>query len=802
MEITVNRKFSYLLVACLLFVFVLSVGAQEKAPAGLEPLVTITGDFVPGELLIQFKDGMTLSERESLLSEFEATYDHTLMTDTIQVWLVPAGEELTLSQTLSDLPEIEFAEPNYYYYVLNNPIPNDPGYGQQWAHNIMDSPQAWDIATGSATITTAILDTGVDLGHPDLAGHIVAGYDFIQNDNDPGDKFGHGTHVAGIAAAIGNNGVGIAGVDWNARIMPVRVLDAEGRGTNADIINGINWAANNGADIINMSLGGTSYSSGMQTAVNNAHNGGTLVIAAMGNCRTGGGGCTATNPTIYPAAYNNVLAVSATNTSDNYSYYSQYGGHNDVSAPGGEMTFFGDQGGIYSTMPTYGVYLTSIGYDNNYDYLQGTSMAAPQVAGLAGLIWSLNSNLTPDQVQDIIEVSAEDLGPAGWDIDYGHGRINVYQALLNVTPSTPILETIDNADGNNSYPISWNTISSATSYTLQEDDNASFSSPSTLYTGSSTTYNVSGQDLGEYYYRVRANNGGGSSAWSNVEMATVLPSAPNLFAIDNTDGDGDYQVDWSSVIGTSSYTLQQADNASFSGATTLYTGSSTFYDVTGNPAGVWYYRVKSTASGLDSNWSNVETAGILPEAPALNAINNPADDDNYQISWSGVVGADGYILEEADNPSFTNALVRYMGDLTSYDVTGQAGDTWHYRVRAYNGAGNGDWSNVENTTVNPSSIPAPILMPIDNNGSEDSFTVDWNDVAGATSYILERSDNPYFVNPTIAYQGSDSEASFTDHPQNMWYYRVRAVGAVEDGPWSNTESVFVNLLLFLPIIAK
>lgn len=799
MEITMNRKFVLLLIVCLLFVSVFSVGAEEVPPAGLEPLAEITDEFVTGELLIQFEKDTTESDLATLLASYGATYDRRLTTVDIEIWLVPAGQELALSQTLTAHPAITFAEPNYYYTVLDNLIPNDSGYGNQWAHNRMDSPQAWDLSTGTATITTAILDTGVDLGHPDLAAKIVPGYDFIQNDNDPGDKFGHGTHVAGIAAAIGNNGIGVAGLDWQSRIMPVRVLDSQGSGTSGQIIDGINWAYMNGADIINMSLGGPGYSSGMQTAVTNAHNSGTLVIAAIGNCRTGGGGCPGTNPTMYPAAYTNVLAVSSTKNNDTYSYFSQYGNHNDVSAPGGEMFAFQDPGGIYSTMPTYNVYLTGIGYNNNYDYLQGTSMAAPQVAGLAGLIWSLNPALTPNQVQNIIEISADDLGPAGWDGDYGHGRINAYQALLSVIPSAPTLLTISNPDGDGNYPLDWDNISSATSYTLQEDDNPGFASPSTVYTGPADQYDIFNRDMGNYYYRVRANNAGGSSAWSNTQSATVLPSAPLLLAINNGDGDGDYVVDWDVVLGATSYTLEEASAASFSNATTLYTGTNTDFNVTGNPAGVWYYRVKATAAIGDSLWSNIETAGVLPSAPALDPITNPTNLDNYQLNWATIAGADGYTLEEANNPAFTGAQIRYMGNMTSYDITGQAGDTWYYRVRAYNGAGNSAWSNVENTVVDPSPIPAPILEPIANGGDSD-FVVDWNDVTGAVSYILERSDNPYFVNPTVVYTGLNSTASLTDHPEGTWYYRVRAVGAVPIGPWSNTESVFVTITIHLPVI--
>jgi len=180
----------------------------------------------------------------------------------------------------------------------------------------------------------------------------------------------------------------------------------------------------NGADILNLSLGGPTFSQAMQDEVNAAHAAGRLVVAAMGNDRTN-------NPTDYPAACDNVFAVAATNRYDNYAPYSQYGSHCDIAAPGGEMNYLHDSNGVYSTMPTYSCYYhTQWGYSLSYDYLRGTSQAAPFVSGLAALVWSRAGGLSPDDVQVLIENTATDRGPAGWDEDYGWGLIDAEAALL------------------------------------------------------------------------------------------------------------------------------------------------------------------------------------------------------------------------------------------------------------------------------------------------------------------------------------------------------------------------------------
>jgi len=322
---------------------------------------------------------------------------------------------------------LSYSDGTYAYSAVSNktffPLvfkppsaPNDPFFQKQWGLEKIDAVNAWKLSKGDGVII-ALVDTGVDLNHPDLSGKIVPGYDYVSSDSYPQDDNGHGTHVAGIAAASTNNQIGVAGLGWNAPIMPVKVLNSSGAGLTSWIANGIIGAANHGAKIINLSLGGDQYSDLLQSAVNYATGLGALVIAAAGNCGDPStyrsNGCSSFNPTIYPAANQNVLAVGATDSNDNRGIFSSYGSFVDVSAPGVN---------IYSTI-----------LNDTYAYASGTSMAAPFVSGLAALVWAENPSLTSYQVGNIIVGTADDLGPAGRDDYFGYGRINAAKAVTSIS---------------------------------------------------------------------------------------------------------------------------------------------------------------------------------------------------------------------------------------------------------------------------------------------------------------------------------------------------------------------------------
>ena len=334
---------------------------------------------------------------------------------------------------------------------LPQPItPNDTHYTTyQWNLPQVRASYAWAVSTGSSDVVVAVLDTGADLTHPDLQGKFVAGYDFIHNGADPSDDEGHGTHVAGIVAALTDNSQGVAGVSWGGKIMPVKVLDWQGLGVSSQIAQGIIWATDHGARIINMSLGGENGSATLQNAVNYAYSRGALVVAAAGNEYQAG------NPVIYPAAYPHVLAVAATGNEDEHARYSETGYYVDVAAPGGNPTSSWDSNPNHWIMSTcwrgasYG----------EYAQIAGTSQAAPHVAGLAALVWSVNPTLSNDQVEQIIEETAVDVGTPGRDDVFGYGRIDAYRALARASRGALAAEPVQGQPALPSAHVSLSSIS-------------------------------------------------------------------------------------------------------------------------------------------------------------------------------------------------------------------------------------------------------------------------------------------------------------------------------------------------------
>jgi thermitase len=330
--------------------------------------------------------------------------------------VIAAVVELSLASVASFVRDIRcmglasYVEPNMKVQVQL--VPNDPYWSLQWGPQKIEADSAWDTTVGNSSILVAVVDTGIDYNHPDLAANYMPfGYDWVNMDPDPLDDCGHGTHCAGIIAAVLNNGLGIAGIA-QVRIMAEKVLDAWGSGYWDWIANGIIDATNHGAKIISMSLGGYGDSELLHDAVRYAYDSGVLVVAAAANDNT--------DMKSYPAAYDEVIAVAATDQYDEKASFSNWGDWIELAAPGVN---------IYSTMPTYYVTLNSMGYFMNYDYLSGTSMACPHVAGVAALVWSRYPDKTRDWVRMWLRYTADDLGDPGFDTFYGYGRVNARKAV-------------------------------------------------------------------------------------------------------------------------------------------------------------------------------------------------------------------------------------------------------------------------------------------------------------------------------------------------------------------------------------
>ncbi len=385
-----------------------------------------TLDYVQNELLVKFDKATAFSVQagkpKAGSPNLEQAFDCFGLTAASEV--LPGTYKLSgrdvdvqaAAKAMQAAGGVSFAVPNYIRHVMLTP--NDEQYAsqQQWGVTQVKAEQAWDITTGSDGIIIAIVDTGTAGDHPDLQGKVIGGRNFVNDTDNASDDFGHGTYTAGIAAAASNNGQGIVGISWGAKIMPVKVLNDRGSGSDEVIARGIHWAVDNGARIINASLGGREDTPILHEAAQYAHDHNILLVASAGNTPDG-------KPS-YPAAYDTALAVGATGRSDTYTGFSSFGGYVGVSAPGV---------GILSTSWEDGKL--------DYEYGNGTSASAPFVSGIAALIWSVNPGLTADQVKQIIEDTSDDLGDPGRDEHYGYGRVNALRAVQMAQQGPPAPHT-------------------------------------------------------------------------------------------------------------------------------------------------------------------------------------------------------------------------------------------------------------------------------------------------------------------------------------------------------------------------
>ncbi len=389
----------------------------------------------PNRLLVKFKPGTASPTRDAIVQRVGGRVVNHLAGIDVHVVDFPQVQQdasfqmqANLLATLNQDSRIEYAEPDYIYSIANETrptgestqvllplivngqplfIPNDPALGNQYALNRINAFTGWGVTQGSKKIVIAVIDTGVQLDHPDLRAKIVGGYDFVDKDSVGSDGHGHGTHVAGIAAAVTNNKIGIAGACPNCSIMPLRALDNMGEGYTSDIAAGIKYAVDNGAHVINLSLGGP-YSYTVVAEVEKAWNKGVFIACAAGN------GWTNNPDNAYPAAYEKCFAVASTTKDDTRSDFSNYGSWVDIAAPGGSSERVQTGVGIYSAWNHGG-----------YEWISGTSMATPYVAGVAGLLAS--QGLTNQQIEQRLCKNADRITGTGtlWSC----GRLNLYRAV-------------------------------------------------------------------------------------------------------------------------------------------------------------------------------------------------------------------------------------------------------------------------------------------------------------------------------------------------------------------------------------
>jgi subtilisin family serine protease len=426
--------------------------------------------YKPGELLVRFapkaaRTQRSTAEKHEILSVLGGGIikrDYRIVPGLSVVKLPDGMTVQDALKTFNKANGILYAEPIYRVKALST-FPNDPRFGGLWGmHNTgqtggtpdadIDAPEAWDIGTGNGDIVVAVIDTGVDYTHPDLAANMwinpgeipgngidddnngyvddIYGYDFCNNDGDPMDDYFHGTHCAGTIGAVGNNGVGVAGVCWNVRIMALKFLSSEGSGYIDGAIACIEYSIDMGAKLSSNSWGGGGYDQALKDAIDAAGAAGMLFVAAAGNSNQN-----SDIYPLYPAAYDNpcIISVMATDHTDNKSWFSNYGPTSvDLGAPGT---------GILSTFPTYETdAMVYYGLSTNYETISGTSMATPHVAGACAFMWSMNPALSHLQVKQIILDTVDKLGALDGLCVTG-GRLNLYSRVR------PKLEKVDDVNG-------------------------------------------------------------------------------------------------------------------------------------------------------------------------------------------------------------------------------------------------------------------------------------------------------------------------------------------------------------------
>jgi subtilisin family serine protease len=474
----------------------LAPGVAPAVPPGMET----------GRLLLKVRPGADTGETLDEIARHGGRVVDRVDELNILVAEIPPGQAHAAKNALKRSPRFKFVEPE----ALHEPtyVPNDPLIGNEWHLTKLELFAAWDLITGSPSVPIAILDSGVDPSHPDLAGKLVPGWNCYSNDADTSDVYGHGTQVAGSAAAAGNNGIGVAGPALLNPIMPIRVTGTNGWASDSAIVKGLTWAADHGARVANLSFAGIHTSSSIQTAAQYFMSRGGLVTASAGNYNTDDG----SNDTPY------VISVSATAGDDTRATWSSFGRYVDVAAPG------------------VGIYTTSRG--GGYSSASGTSFSAPVTAGVIGLIQAANPSLTPQQVEGFLEANADDKGSPGFDIYFGNGRVNARRAVAAAEgtgapppdTSVPAAAVVSPASGST---LSGQVVVSATAsdnVAIQEvrfyvDGQMIASDPASPY---SAAWNTDATNDGSHVLVVDAYDTSGNRGTSPTVPVVVSNAAPSI----------------------------------------------------------------------------------------------------------------------------------------------------------------------------------------------------------------------------------------------------------------------------------
>jgi thermitase len=372
-----------------------------------------TSDHILNRLVVQRRNAAKANDVNQALASNGVMAVGQISQINVLILQVPEQAADRVEAALERSGQFTFVEKDFVAQA-NTTIPNDPYYTSQWHLPKISAPTAWDITKGLSSITIGVIDSGAQPNHPDLASKLVTGWNFLTGTTSTPDSIGHGTATSGTAGAASNNATGVTGVAWANPIMPLVVVDSTGYASYSNIANAITYAADHGIRVMNISIAGSSSSSTLQSAVNYAWNKGSVVVAAAGN--------SSTSAPYYPAACDNVVSVSATDSNDNLASFSNYGSWIDLAAPG--------------------VSIETLNYNSSYASWSGTSFSAPIVAGTAALVLSVKPTLSASSLVSLLEQNADNIGSSTY---FGYGRVNAYKAVMaaqNATVAPPPVVSI------------------------------------------------------------------------------------------------------------------------------------------------------------------------------------------------------------------------------------------------------------------------------------------------------------------------------------------------------------------------
>ena len=639
------------------------------------------GTFVPNRLLVKFKPGTSQTDEQRALVAANARVASEIPHTGVKIVNLPAGvSETAQARAFGAQANVEFAE--FDSVVPHSMVPNDPYYnniyyGVAWHLPKIGCPQAWDTTTGSSSVIIAILDTGCEPTHPDLVNKFVPGWNFYDNNSNTSDVYGHGTAVAGQAAAESNNGFGVASPACGCKLMPLRISDLNGNASFSTAATAVTWAADHGARVANISYIMTN-SSAVTSAAQYMQSKGGVVTVSAGNYAT------------FDSAADNpyVLTISATDQNDVLASWSNTGNNVDLSAPG------------------VSIYTTTTG--GRYGCGTGTSCSAPIVAGVAALVMSVNPSLTATQVQNILKQSADDLGPAGWDPSYGAGRVNAARAVqMAAGASSPPPDTTPPTDSF-ATPLGGSIVSGTVSLQVSATDNVGVASVSLYLDGALQTtltagpynfsWNTSLASNGGHTLSAIARDAAGNSSTAQISVSVNNPdmTAPTVAFSAPASG--------ASVSGTVSVQVSAADNVGVDSVSLSVDGVLVGTDTSSPYTFTWN---TATASNGSHTLLAVaaDAAGNTTSTTISASVNNPAADMTPPVvaivtptSGATVSGNVSVKVNTSDNVGVSRVELYVDGALKATSTTAPFTTTWNARkapvgthtlqCKAYDAAGN------------------------------------------------------------------------------------------------------------------